>query len=1413
MLRKIWRVAKWLLASVLVVLIVAIIFVHTSWGREVLRRRIEAALQADFPGSTVGALNGSVFTTLELHDLDLAGVGGKPFVKIGYVKVDVGIMPIITKHVRVDRLEVDDVYVDPAAQPPAKPSTSTEPSSPTAWSIEVWDLAVHRAHVVLPDNELTELDVRGSVFVPSEGTLTAIVAAKGAWRGVAFEAGAYARNGKVLDVPLAHVSLPTGHVDVLGAKLAATPTGEVIAQVEPGLVRMFTDYNLPEVIAFAHARAAGGLAFDVRANDIVLRGGGKVDVEKREGEGLVTLSKPDLGAVAFALAGSLRFATGVVSADVLQEGHHARELVALGGTKDIAWVLGSMTSDLAHGHAHATLRGEVRRDKNNVFELQRSTINAHASGLDVAMASGDHVRIGYAQADLAAEGPVWPSARVRLDGTVDSSGLAYGAFGAGTGSLRLTGVYGDKTGVTGKFRVAVGEAMKDGKLLGSATLDARATVDVDGTITAVVEHHEVRTASGRVWSGNGGKLLVVPEQIALRELATGDGTGTVTANATIARDTGDLAADLTAKNVALAGVQPGLAGSLGATIKVTRKSGRWDGTANLAANGVVLAPDKPKLDGSVAATVHGRRVNVTTSISAADIGEVRLVGEVDGPADLTNPLGWKRLERRSLQSIAVDFVDVQLSKADKRLTGNITGELAITGTDSHGTVKLRDFATKYGPAEASITFTGDRGVIDAAVTAQLTGIAGGNGVVHAQLPTHLFDPAAWKSLGTNALLGATFQAHDVAVTPEVIAKLGQQAPYTGKLDVEVEVGAAATGGGVKVALRQLVGGPLKKPVDATVAATLDSTGSRVELSVATGTVPLLAAALQSPLTTTDALARNVRTAALTGTIALAKLPAVGAPPPEVPAKELLALFARRDVSGGTLSGTIKLDGTIGIPTADVTVTAYNVTIPASVEGRKPAKLTDLVVKAHWRGSDGDLDILGHEGDSGLVHVTARGRPDQLALLEASFEAGNLDIAPFAAFAPGPLGAAKGTIGGSLKLHGLDPDTGDLNGTLQLRNGRLPLHDLIGTLRNANADITIARHTITGTVKGKLGRGDVDGKVTVALAGSSPKSADVELTLRQISLIRAFQPQIDAKIVAKLAHGDQWTGDIDVTNAQVVVPNSSGVKLLESATPSDMVFVDGKAPEVSSALQRPPPAHPWLVANVHLATTPVDVQDVQYQVRGAINGNLVLSLGGDEIGLDGAIDAQRGDIELLGQRSQLDHGSVVFDGTIDPLLNIRVIRDLDDMSVSCEVTGRLSKPIVNFTSDTGGYSQGDLLAFFLGGQPGGDRGEVGQAAAAAAAGYASSLATQKINEKLLKRFNVKLDFHYDPATSTNSEAIGFSHWFGRNLYVEGRQHPEARPDENANEMYGEYHLGNNTLLEGDIGDRGYAGSDLVHRWHW
>ena len=63
---------------------------------------------------------------------------------------------------------------------------------------------------------------------------------------------------------------------------------------------------------------------------------------------------------------------------------------------------------------------------------------------------------------------------------------------------------------------------------------------------------------------------------------------------------------------------------------------------------------------------------------------------------------------------------------------------------------------------------------------------------------------------------------------------------------------------------------------------------------------------------------------------------------------------------------------------------------------------------------------------------------------ASIEAANFDIAPIVAFAPGALGAARGTLDAALTIKGLDPQRGDVRGKLHLKEGRMPLSPELGT---------------------------------------------------------------------------------------------------------------------------------------------------------------------------------------------------------------------------------------------------------------------------------------------------------------------------------------------------------------------------------
>jgi autotransporter translocation and assembly factor TamB len=1422
-MRRLLRWGKWVALVTVVLLIGFVAWLHTSSGRDFLREKAEQALCGQFPGSKVGKVEGSLFGTVVVHDILVQGADGKPLATVGMAEVELGLTSLVSKTLRIDRVTLSDVMIAPRKQPP-KPDTPSS-SSPSSWSLDLPAIAVHRARIVLPDDEIRDVELVASVHVPASGTLTAIASAKATWRGLAIEAAAYARKDDVLEVPFASVVTGAASATVLGARLGDAPVGELVARISPAVATALEVKGLPsELAAVVHARPGGDVLAYGELGASTLHASGVVDVAKRRGKALIAVVSPDYGAGMIALSGDDQHASGMAGYEITRQGHHVRTLVALTAARTGGWLAADVTSDVGRALAVAT----VSR-KGDEIELKKATVTGHATRLDVVTTDGTHARAGKVELALGATGPVWPQTKVRVDGSVHAEGVGYAETTIASAAARLADVTVGRTGAVGRLHAEANGIASAGSPVGSASLDTRFIAGFDGMLSAFIDNHQVTTAAAGVWAGSGGHVTVDHSTIAVRDIETSSGAGQVTASATMTRDTGDLVADVTAKEVGLATIAPNLGGTASATVHATRKASRWDGKVSF--DGRKLTADgKPPVDAHGTVTVAGRSVVANADASNPDVGEVRLTAELDGPADITDARGWKLLERRAIRALGVSIGDAKLAGADPRLSGTLGGDAMITASGAHGALHLHGFQTKAGDVDVDMTLSAaEHGEVATQETVALIGVASANVVVHFALPVHPFDPASWRAHGARVLADGSLYAHDVKFDPDVLARFGVKAPYHGVIDIEAEVAEGATGATVKkVDIRDVAGGTVIQPVSAHFDGSIDEVGAHAHFTAqATAPLPagelkLLEANADAPLTVDQVRTRDVSGAALTGTIALASLPKPGElTGATLDAAKLLAVIGRQDVSAGTLAGTITLGGTVLAPTATALITTRDLTVPASIEGRPPARLADLVIKGAWDGAILTGDVLGHEGKvgpegkDGWLHATINGPPTAATLINASFEAHAIDIAPFAAFAPGLLAGARGTLDASLALKGLR-QTGDLHGTLQVHKGRLPLHDLIGTMRESELDVAIENHTVKAKLTGKLGRGtsdgapNVDGNATVALDGASPTKADARLTIRKVSLILTHQPQIDADVTAHLTHSDHWTGKIAIDNPRVLVPSAGGTALLDSAAPLDLKVVDGAPPKVSTLLQRQPPTKPWLVADIALGRTTVDVEDEEYEVKGAVDGHVTLSVGGDGIGLDGAIDAERGDIELLGQRSQLDHGSIVFDGTINPLLDVRVVRDLTDMTVTCEVDGRLSpRPNIRFSSDTGSYSQGDLLAIFLGGQSGDDHSDIGHAAETAGAG----LATNLITKKLLKHFPIKLDPHYTPASATTSQAYGLSHWVNEDLYLEARFHPEARLDENTTEGVLEYHINRHMMLSGAAGNNMYDGGDLLWNFHW
>jgi autotransporter translocation and assembly factor TamB len=248
--------------------------------------------------------------------------------------------------------------------------------------------------------------------------------------------------------------------------------------------------------------------------------------------------------------------------------------------------------------------------------------------------------------------------------------------------------------------------------------------------------------------------------------------------------------------------------------------------------------------------------------------------------------------------------------------------------------------------------------------------------------------------------------------------------------------------------------------------------------------------------------------------------------------------------------------------------------------------------------------------------------------------------------------------------------------------------------------------------------------------------------------------------------------------------------------------------------------PWAVR--------LDARDLARGVGalGTLRGEQLEVSIGDTLGVRGRVALESNDVEIFGRRYLIeptDSGpsGVVFDGTTDPLVNLRMTYQFPDLQLRVDASGRLSQiERPRFSSDPGGYTQDQLFAFFLGAEPSTEPGNPGRdQAREAVAGASTRLLSGLLGKQINKVLPVKVDsLSCEPApattaTTTASGSCTVGKWLSQQLYLSYRQHLQPRSDENTGDAQVQFRLGSRFLLEGTGGDRGYYGADLLWRHRW
>ena len=1005
---------------------------------------------------------------------------------------------------------------------------------------------------------------------------------------------------------------------------------------------------------------------------------------------------------------------------------------------------------------------------------------------------------------------------------VAASGIRYAGAQLGAATAELTRL-GD-----GTFRVdAVAQPAVNGAVIAAGGRVAWTAARTEATLLRT----QVTVPGGGQWAGAGGSIVVTERSVAATGVALHSGDATVALRGELGRRTGAIVAHAELAGLAASRIADGARGHARGTLELTRRGGAWGGDARLDVAGFAATPDAPSIDAAAHAVLAGSRVTLAASLAGAGLGDVELAFETTAPRDPFDPGAWRALDRGAITNATVTARRVALAGLAvaagrgavapdaARLTGTIDGAVNLAPGALGGGLAVHAVDPVLGAVDADLVVAPRDGDLGAQVSARWSGNAEADLTARFAIPARPFEPATWRRGGRDLLREAALDLEDVPFDPARLAQLGIAAllarhgiaaPYRGRATVELAIGAAASEAALTVELNDVTGGALVEPISQHVAIKAGLTGTHVDAAwfgpplgptAAPGAARLALGTLAADLAVTpdrwlvDPAAALAAPIAARWTLATTQL----AP--------ILDLVGRRGLAAGTVSGTAAIRGTLGAPIVDDARLAVRDLAVLSRLGQHPTPvLAALDATARWDGARGTAELTGRGVSGGTLHATASGRPDALDRATGALTAARLDVAWLAVALPRALVPTAGIVDAELALR---PDRG-VTGALHLRGGELPIAASIGTVREVSADLAVDR-TITGTVDGKLGRGTIHAEVRAH--DGAPGSAVVKL--RSVPALGAARPIITADISAGCLEltpdRARLCGDVNVANAHIKLPEHPGTPLLDPKVPGDLVFAGASDGAARGAPE--PPAHPWLVANVVLASTRLDAgaiaAGVGVQATLHSRNKLAVSIG-DTVGVVGDIEIDSADLDLLGRRYDLEPSELRFDGTIDPVLAIHLRHQFPELALNVAITDRASRWKLQLTSDPGGYSTDQLFGFLIGGEPGGDSTTQTREAVA---GASTRLISGALGQRLSRLLPIRLDaVSCEPATTVTSASCSAGRWLSERLFLSYRRISEPLPDENANGLDLQYRLGHKSFeLSG--GDRAHWGGDVLWRHRW
>ncbi|MDO5091276.1 MAG: translocation/assembly module TamB domain-containing protein [Cardiobacteriaceae bacterium] len=347
-------------------------------------------------------------------------------------------------------------------------------------------------------------------------------------------------------------------------------------------------------------------------------------------------------------------------------------------------------------------------------------------------------------------------------------------------------------------------------------------------------------------------------------------------------------------------------------------------------------------------------------------------------------------------------------------------------------------------------------------------------------------------------------------------------------------------------------------------------------------------------------------------------------------------------------------------------------------GQAPINLTlrESVLESAFTGNEARSRLTLDLADSGTVQGALIIRDYQNLNLDGQVQINIPDIGRFAYLVP-KVSDMQGKVNGSLQIGG-NAAKPVVSGQIVMDGGVVKIPEYATDLRDIRLELKAERsgridiHGKIGTPEGHLNANGAlhlnPVKMDMTLAGERMLVADSK-TMRVL-----LSPKFDINIDPD--HGIVVKGQVNVPEARIDIPDTSGGESISE----DVIIVTADTP-AGGEIIAPPAQAPLRVDIAVRLGDKVYFANKDMKIR-LIGGIDIAIRPGRPVSARGSIEVASGHYELYGQELNIKRGRATFSGgnIANPSVEVLALREVDDVDVGARISGTAQNLRLDLTAD-------------------------------------------------------------------------------------------------------------------------------------